>query len=61
RQADAAAHERARLELEEAHNRLTAEADRLVGLEPITPAPAPSRPLPEGEDRVLGRGAQPNP
>lgn len=61
RQADAAALEDARLELEEALNRLTAEADRLVGLEPITPAPAPSRPLPEGEDRVLGRGAQPNP
>lgn len=37
RQADAAALEGARLELEEALNRLTAEADRLVGVTPVAP------------------------
>ena len=36
--ADAAAMEEARLTLEERLNALTAEADRMVGVEPIEPA-----------------------
>jgi hypothetical protein len=39
READAAAREAARLELERRLNALTAEADRLMGHVPIEPAP----------------------
>jgi len=56
READAAALEGARLALEEALNRLTAEADRRLGQRPVAPASAPA---PERGAEAPGCGARP--
>ena len=57
--ADRATMEHYRLELENRLNALTAEADRLCGLEPVEPAPVDKR-ASESDDGMSGKGGSGN-